>query len=279
MEKIIQFAFDNILNGIQYTIEEKIEIMKQCLQSGANINNNPVFVLNLAINFRQHSAVEFLIENGINFRIDNDILLITACQKDDYEMIKILLDAGCEANALNNRAIWLYSGKKIDFKIIKLLIERGADPFSHDNNLFYNACKGHNMEIIRYLISIGANVSVPDNRPILELFKRKRSLEIKRLLLECGACSNTSSESESLLERAFIIGNYDDCKLLFEFNATLGVDSILYNKKKFGWNFNMNIDTLRKMSELFMANGCNIDETIDYIIGYKQKEASGELYF
>jgi ankyrin repeat protein len=94
--------------------------------------------LNHAVNYDRVKTVKYLIEMGANVNaIQDDFTpLISACEGDNIEIIKMLLDAGADIShrdSFDNDAFWKAIFNE-NTEVIELLIEKGANPNSTSKN-------------------------------------------------------------------------------------------------------------------------------------------------
>jgi ankyrin repeat protein len=283
MNGIYSLAFDNVIQKNNWTTDKKIDILKICLGAGVDINRIKSQAKFNAIRYDNLENINFLIDSGINIRSDDDRALIYACEKNRKQIIELLLSLGSDAAAQNNEPILKicnhYSKKKkinIDMDIIKLLVTHGANPFFHSNKLLQKACELENLELVKYLISIGANCAEPDNIPISIAFSRKENYELKKLLLDNGASPNiindtrthvtnnhTASYLCNLLERSVIHFDIESCKLLITYGADINLCHNLTNRdnklRRYIYHGDINYgEEIKKIVDLFMEYGLDI---------------------
>lgn len=290
MDKIYQVAFDSIITKKDYTIDEKIEVLKICLESGIDINRKKSHVLMSAIAYDNLRIINFLIENGIDIRADNDFALFWVYEQiiksrntkgsiaRTLDIMELLLSLGVDPNARNNKLIIIMcNSKTIHIDIIKLLVKYGMDAFAHSNKLFEKACKDKNLESVKYLISIGADCTGLNNMAISYAFDKNENYELKKILLDSGANPNTTNKLEicfpdgkyrnnsyNLLEISVLYGyDVESCKMLLEYGADINLCHNLINKFKIDMRctFNIGDHAEKKAKEcinLFLEYGLDI---------------------
>ena len=187
----------------------------------------------------------------------------------DQEIIKLLLDAGADRTAVNDRGQtpfdWAirYSappsvvdlldfngnprrnGEVVraahdgDLAKVKQLIEAGADPNSCDANGMGTLLTFH-PEVTKYLLSQGADPNLQRNEnisPVLVGIVYSGNLECVRLLLEGGADVNRQNEHnhETALHYAASGEHVEMVKLLLDHGADLGAKTKPRMRTNFLW--------------------------------------------
>lgn len=262
MSQIHKFAYQCIGMNISPTSGTQIEIIKECIEAGIDINS--ILLINV-IQSNNNEIIIFLMENGINIRVDDDHYLELASLKNNVEIVKLLLEYGADPNSLFNNKT-KYTCENID--IIRLAMEYGGDPISKSSKLLTNLCyTDKNILIVEYLISIGGNCSEHKNAPIIIAFMRNSGSKIKRLLLENGANPNIVACDMCLLEFCVFTENIDACKLLFEFDVDVNLCHNIINKNYavFRGYRKKSLDGIGLIVDLFMEHGLDITEFVDGI--------------
>lgn len=111
------------------------------------------------------SILELLVSNGFDLfqtvslsvvpKTIGERILISACEKSKFKIIKFLIEYGVDINAEDGSA-FLMSCKSKNAYIIQYFIDCGIDPSYYDYGLYY-AIKFKKPENIRILLSAGAN--------------------------------------------------------------------------------------------------------------------------
>lgn len=227
MSEAQKLAFEIVCNNNNLDSHRRIEILKECIEAGIDINSNGTRILVNAIHNKDHETIDFLFENGIDGNWN--LLLSTAISNDNLGIIKRLLDLGANPN--------LTTLITTNIDIIKLFMEYGYDPFINSNKLFVQLCidDGY-LPVIEYLMSIGANCLEPNNAPMIHACQSDSSQKIKRLLLGKGADPNATTNTYidgdiCLLELAIIYADLDGCKILLEYGADVNRCYNIINKQ------------------------------------------------
>lgn len=233
MSKALHLAFVKALKYYYYNVDEKIEIIKECIDGGVDIN--------------------FL---------DSEIL-IQSCMVKDMKILKVLLEMGANPSARNNTPL-MESINNLEY--IKLLIAYGADPFANGNQLLIGACIYPRIDVVKYLLSINADCSWPNNKPIISAFGRRENYELKELILEHGADPNSIINDMSLLEYSVYRCNLKNCELLFKYGADINSCQNIINKNYdlFDIKFPSHKSTImNSIVSLFINYGLDISEVIN----------------
>lgn len=91
-----------------------------------------------------------------------------AVRYGQLEIVKYLIDRGAETHLTHLLSIAIYN-KNIE--IIKFLIGRGFDPWEHDNLPARDAISKGDLEIFKYFVSIGLDVTFDNDYPINTLIE------------------------------------------------------------------------------------------------------------
>lgn len=106
---------------------------------------------------------------ALNF-VNNDGYspLILACYRGNNEVVKFLIDKGCDVNQSSNMGTPLMAAVvKANMEATKLLLQKNANPNIADKNgttaLMY-ATSVKNYELVDLLVKANANIDLKDNR-------------------------------------------------------------------------------------------------------------------
>lgn len=190
--------------------KNNVEKLKQFLSTGFNVNSflrsrnskfwdtNCFSILAIASYSGAISIVEFLIQRSVLINqvdsLQNRTALHWAVASGNYEISKMLIDAGAFVNALDKDSLspLIIAAHSGNLNILKLLVKHGADVNQCDRmntSALYYACMRLNDGIARELICAGCtmNSNSPFNwcSPVKYLVFDKR-YETARLLIESG---------------------------------------------------------------------------------------------
>lgn len=236
-----------IVNGKEITVKKGNSFIQILINNGADINiknNQGNTALIEAAKQGNYHIVKTLINNDADTKtLPNDMALILACEEGNIDKAKSLIQRGANVNFSTNyekKTPLMFACENYTFPIIKLLIEYSADinakEISYDWTPLYYAIisdtinKKNNgsinkMEIIKYLISKGANINedIPiylnhetiKNYSILMHACDHNDVYVVKILLENGAKVNTkNSRGTTALHRAKQTGNTELIELL-----------------------------------------------------------------
>ena len=229
-------------------ISNSIEMAKLLLAKGADINSEIYPVLNSAINQERKNLCEFLIQRGADVNAKDkwgQTSLYLAIRNDDSDIMNILIanDAdvdikhtrrGMEETALHYAAI---TGKT---EAVKLLLEAGAN-INAKNDRGQTALHvaldirdygyrkyGLSKDTIELLLARGTDVNLKDKagRTPLHLAVESAGADIVKLLLDKGARFNEKDDESGFtaLHHAARFGNKDAAEVLIAKGADINAE-------------------------------------------------------
>ncbi len=185
---------------------------------GVIVEGNVVYAKATETNTVDFKMVEYLVEIGVDVNKSNAIY--AASEKGNIAMMELLLQNGADVNRSNALHAAAMNGH---FKAVVLLVGKWkADVNSYDNFgksvVAVAVARYNNEDIIRYLISKGANVNVTNNfhTPLL-VASSTNHLQYVKILLENGASAKYESNDGDLsLVEAARNSHFDVVKTLVE---------------------------------------------------------------
>ena len=172
-----------IQNALMY--EQSLEFIERLVELGANVNGG-VFVV------PQDGKATVIVET--NYPL---IPLVSACNKNRADVVKLLLDHKAYPNAME----------------------------SYRASPLHQACKQDHLEMVKMLLLHGANANIlyDTKPPIYDV--RNDSVDMLQLLWEHGADVNYLYANESLLTRACNTGNTRPITFLSDHGANVNIQT------------------------------------------------------
>jgi ankyrin repeat protein len=103
--------------------------------------------------------IKWLLENkhyDIKKEKDEDSLsCVNNCDNEYLNIVKLLLEHGCDLNFGDNRYTLSIACEEGDFELVKLLLEYGADPTFRDNDAIKSAKNNNRLKIVKLLSDHG----------------------------------------------------------------------------------------------------------------------------
>jgi ankyrin repeat protein len=141
----------------EYAKDSEVYITYQDYNERDILKGNYSEALHRAVTENNLEFVEFLIKNGVDIHINNDIAIRTACEKGFFEITKFLLENGANIHA-NDEYCIRYAAQNNHIEIVKLLYENHAQLITAKNNAMKHAIKSGNNEIIKYFLEKNKNL-------------------------------------------------------------------------------------------------------------------------
>jgi ankyrin repeat protein len=243
----------NVFPMLPFCSNVTIDDIAKWLQHEVDVNSvNLVTALTSAATKGNLNVLEFLITNGANVNlptIHGETPLIKAAINGHIDIIKTLLKHKAEVNRQTNKGLSaLHCASQFDYpEIIKLLIENEANiDIDKPTNLGFSALHlasiGGNLEIMKILIENGANVNRLNEKygaPLHQAMASGNVNVIRYLISEAQADINLlTCDRTTPLMTATARGHFEIVKVLLEQKAEV------------------NIQTIKGLSALHLANGC-----------------------
>jgi ankyrin repeat protein len=151
-------------------------------------------------------AVQRLIDYGVNYRFDNDLIFLLTALRGRVDIMRVLLDLGIDVNLKDGLAL-RQAVLRGQSAVVHLLLDHGAR--SADRALRWAAAFG-DAELCGQLIDRGANVHTHQDRPVFEAV-RGGFVTTVRVLLDRGA--NPTAKSGQAIKLARKNGNVEMVRL------------------------------------------------------------------
>lgn len=147
-------AFDHIIQDKLHNSQIKIDVLKECIDAGVDINRNDSEVLCKAIFKNDAIIVGFLIDHGIKITEKALDLAVTM----GPIMTKLLLDTNVNIN-LNDSSLLIEAIREEDLDTLRILIDYGINISADNDNALIEASTGYDLEILKLLLLLGADVN------------------------------------------------------------------------------------------------------------------------
>jgi ankyrin repeat protein len=153
---------DEINEGVRDEMTPKSdEQIKQSLKDA-----DPERKLKMGVTHDLNWLIEKAIEEGVDLtKPENNNLIILLCTKGNFDMVKLFIDNG--ANANYNDSICLE--RSVDSKnvnLVKLLIDNGANVHTNLDYPIRWATIYKNIKMVKILLEAGANARISQNFPL-----------------------------------------------------------------------------------------------------------------
>lgn len=163
--KSANISLEAVMFNVAITIirYDKINMMKVLLHDyNFDITCRNNYIMNYCGEYGSVDMLTLLLEyNNISMTDSNEILqsvMKSAYDKNNYPIVKMLLEYGFDLNTLNyDWFILTITNNNLD--IVKLLIEYGVNVTYQDNLALFTAIKYNHYDIIVLLLQNGANVN------------------------------------------------------------------------------------------------------------------------
>lgn len=162
--------------------DNDIELIRSLIKSGINVTSYSNKALLDAVNLGSTEIIDILLMNGADINTGIGQPLKNVCSDGNLKLVKYLIKRGADVSADDNRSL-RYAVAHNHIEIVKCLIDNEAKV--NDCELIWASCLDY-LDIVKYLISYGADVSMRDNSAIM-MAKRNGHNEIVDVLLENGA--------------------------------------------------------------------------------------------
>jgi len=210
----------------------KIESVKVLLDAGANpnlSNKGGVSAVTIAANNGYKEISQLFVKSG---KVEDTLL--TASLRGDVKAVKEFIKKGANVNEKDNNGftILMLTARQNNPEIIKLLLDAGADMNAVSGEATFDgkytalalAAGNNQVENIKLLLAAGAKVNVKDLRQNTPLHYAANNEEMTKMLLAAGADVNAKGEDENTpLMMAAKAGNVKVAKLLLEAGADVNI--------------------------------------------------------
>lgn len=170
-------SYESLIASVSYG---NVELVKLLFENGGNINdkifiqtcvygdlsmvqymikelklNIPINALLISLQACRTSIAQYLIEEGADPHIKNEYPLKFFCRVNNLHMVKKLLNMSANINVNNGICLTLCN----TFEMMEYLVSNGINIDRYGNRALYNAIVKDDISIVKYLITLGINVS------------------------------------------------------------------------------------------------------------------------
>lgn len=199
--------------------EGKIDVMQKLLDKGMNPD---VFNSSALLNALQHGqidSIKFLIENGSDYRQNDDFLFRKSITLKNPEFIQYLITKGVDVNANNGEilknALKFSVVDPIFFDIAKILLDNGADFKLVEDEVISFIAYHYDEDTINFILKNIPDFNVHvENDILLRKCAEAEFTPIVKELIKRGA--NVHANNDEALEYACELGYFDLVKYLVE---------------------------------------------------------------
>ncbi|OHD62537.1 MAG: hypothetical protein A2014_00230 [Spirochaetes bacterium GWF1_49_6] len=274
----IIFAFFIVIGCTKSELDTAIEAkditkVRAILMTNTGVNTGNMGVdslLHLAVSTENTEIAKFFIDMGADVKVKEYInsnefnisVLHTACLKDDFNMVKMLVEKGAEIDAMDGKGRTpLFDACAVgDVDIVKYLFEHGAsltyrEPVKGTYPI-HEACYWDNADVVKYLLGIGLNKNLTDfaGQTPFKYAVKGENLDIIKMIVDSGAeIDNKGTDGESIFH------GIEDVEVV-KYLVSIGLDP--WMKDKHG------------LTALDIAVGAGNDDVAEYLKSLKPAGAA-----
>uniref|UniRef100_A0A6G6ABB4 Ankyrin repeat-containing protein n=1 Tax=Borely moumouvirus TaxID=2712067 RepID=A0A6G6ABB4_9VIRU len=226
-----RFYFSSRENICQYLNHESFFLRQVFLPDNDPdfkiINYGTYFGTNKIILGKKYSlydvdTLKYMLSNGINIRAANDALMKWYCQKGYINGVDLLLSENIPVDIEDNSLIQIASFYK-HLELVKFLVTKGANPKCNNDRCIRWAAENGDIEMVKYLISIGCDPFV-NNHCLIQLAIKYGYLELVKWLHEYGL--DPKSRNSLSIKWAAKYGHKNVVRLLLQIDTYDDTDLI-----------------------------------------------------
>jgi len=168
LKRGVQPTADALAIAFEQEDQKMIEMLFDYAEKlSINIVSDKIILASITVHYdgyrivsNSKSAVEFLVNKGVDIHIQHERILIEAVQANDLDLVEYLVNnANFDVKTQDNTALEK-SINNNNLNMVKLLLKHGADPCGQNNQIILDAICSRNKKIINLLMARGADISV-----------------------------------------------------------------------------------------------------------------------
>lgn len=212
-----QDILDSELNHYLDSKQPNFIKIKELLENGASLG------LGL-VNAAYHGYIE-IVEHilKIKYRGKEDEVhraFTGACREGHIEIARLIINYGFKCNFSNPDPIY-YACSNNHFEVVKYLVKIGFKPKYYDGSFIAACCYGY-LDIVKFLVENGAEISCRDDEPLREAVDNKK-LNVVKYLIKKGA--NVNAKNGEALSKASRRKSVSIVKYLVENGADININN------------------------------------------------------
>lgn len=199
--------------------EGKTDVMQILLDKGMNPDVFEYSALLNALQNGQIDSLKFLIENGSDYRQNEDFLFRKSIILKSPEFIQYLINKGVDVNSNNGEtlknALKFSVLDPVYFEIAKILLDNGADFKLVENEVISFVAYHYDQDTINFILNNVSDFDIHvENDILLRKCAEANFIDNVKELIKRGA--NVHANNDEALEYACELGYFDLVKYLVE---------------------------------------------------------------
>ncbi|PVU95915.1 hypothetical protein BB559_002557 [Furculomyces boomerangus] len=188
------------------------------IKSGADINGENGKLLKMAIRKNDSVMIGQLAELGAFLDLSDKKSIFNATEYGYTNLVEKAVSCGLASNIETINSCLILSIKNNHYDIFCLLLKNNADPLYQKNSPIVFACGVGNMDMVKTLISMGANIRAKNDKGFVQACKSGH-YEIAKLAIEHGADVSAGSYKNEAFTCAYLGRHRKIVNLLVENGA------------------------------------------------------------
>lgn len=153
-----------------------VKIVEMLLDYGADIHANRSDALTEACHKGRTEVVKLLLERKADINADDGFALTRAATRNRLETVKFLIENKADVNASQSQALTWTCSEKVSIDVVKYLLDNKADVNASNNFSLKNALDYSTPELVKLLITYGADYTSFPQVTSEHLYPRKLAI-------------------------------------------------------------------------------------------------------